>query len=308
MLFLWGDVRIERIVMRTSDRILVRLLYSIPTVHFTVQALAHTTEKKGSPSYDVRTYVRISRVGKFQVPFVTGTVNQILHQVKHRTEIKPRVTSMLVGVDIDAMADDVPPPPRADHPNGKNGDAALHDAIRDKLHLAAIRSTVDRATRHCFQGDPNDRGTCPCPRPLARRVPPPVTRYPLEEVARGSPRMAPKSIRWTSRRTWRAGKKTTAALEEFLAAKVRHCEGDDDEPAEIAVRVPRARRDNARTLELVQILVEESSGSVPHKNGKGMTPLLVAAENDAPLDVLLFLATAWPEAIYGSRRRGGSRH
>jgi Ankyrin repeats (many copies) len=99
---------------------------------------------------------------------------------------------------------------------------------------------------------------------------------------------------------------TTPALEEFLAAEIRHSEGDDDdEPAEIAVRVRRARRDNARTLELVQILIEGSSESVQYI-GKGTIPLLVAAENDAPPDVLFFLATAWPEAIYVSRRCGGS--
>jgi ankyrin repeat protein len=98
----------------------------------------------------------------------------------------------------------------------------------------------------------------------------------------------------------------TPELEEFVAAKARQSEDDGDndheDPAAIAVRVSRARRDNARTLELVQLLVEGSPRSVRHKNGGGLIPLLVAAENDAPLDVLLFLATAWPEAIYGSRR------
>jgi hypothetical protein len=110
---------------------------------------------------------------------------------------------------------------------------------------------------------------------------------------------------------WRRGtqRDDTGARKQFLAAEIRHSEGedddddDDDEPDEIAVRVRRA---DARTLELVQTLVEGSSESVRHKNGEWMIPLLVAAENDAPPDVLFFLAIAWPEAIYVSRRCGGT--
>jgi hypothetical protein len=96
---------------------------------------------------------------------------------------------------------------------------------------------------------------------------------------------------------------TTPALEEFLAANIR-CNQEDD-PAALAVRGHQDRRHYARTFELVQLLVEPSPRSVRHKNKDGMLPLLVAAANDAPIDVLFYLSTTWPEAIYGSRRRGG---
>jgi ankyrin repeat protein len=59
-------------------------------------------------------------------------------------------------------------------------------------------------------------------------------------------------------------------------------------------------------LDVVELLVDSSPPTLRHKNRQGLLPLHVAALVDSPLDVLHFLATADPEAIYHELRRPSS--
>jgi hypothetical protein len=55
----------------------------------------------------------------------------------------------------------------------------------------------------------------------------------------------------------------------------------------------------------MQLLAAQSPESLRTKDAKGMLPLFVAAAGNGPLDVMFFLATTWPESIYGNGRRTG---
>jgi hypothetical protein len=61
------------------------------------------------------------------------------------------------------------------------------------------------------------------------------------------------------------------------------------------------------SLDLAHLLVGQSCGSVRTRDANGMLPLLLAAATDAPLDVLFYLATTWPESIHEPRTGQPSR-
>jgi hypothetical protein len=62
------------------------------------------------------------------------------------------------------------------------------------------------------------------------------------------------------------------------------------------------------SLDLVKFLVGLPFPTARARDGRGLLPLQVAAEADAPLELLYWLAGAWPEAVYsGSPRPASTR-
>jgi ankyrin repeat protein len=82
----------------------------------------------------------------------------------------------------------------------------------------------------------------------------------------------------------------------FLAKQRPEALGVADARGSIPLHIAVAR--DASSMKLVRFLVERSPGSVRTRNAtNGMLPLFIAATADAPLDVVFFLATTWPEAV-----------
>jgi ankyrin repeat protein len=69
-----------------------------------------------------------------------------------------------------------------------------------------------------------------------------------------------------------------------------------DTSGSLPLHVGVSQRNVSRSI--VQFLVEQRPQSLRQKDGAGLLPLHVAAVNDAPLDILYYLASKKPESIY----------
>jgi ankyrin repeat protein len=78
-----------------------------------------------------------------------------------------------------------------------------------------------------------------------------------------------------------------------------------DKNGSTPLHVAVARRDASK--ELAQYLVEQRPEAAGAKDGMGLTPLHVAALNNAPVDVIYLLARRFPDAVYEGRDTTHSR-
>jgi ankyrin repeat protein len=84
----------------------------------------------------------------------------------------------------------------------------------------------------------------------------------------------------------------------FLAQRRPESLDETDRQGRLPLHIAVARGSDA-SQELVRFLVQRRRETLLRRDGRGRLPLHVAAIRGAPLDVLYFLTSTWPEAIYG---------